>query len=324
MFNVNLPVNNNTIYNNQASRGAGINIMFGSPSIVNNSICNNTTPMPGGYGAVYIENATPNIINNLIANNTANGIVCSTASPNILNNTIVNNNHKFGSGIVFFNTSNGTIKNCIIYGNSPNDPVYGTQISIADDSSDPFFDHCDIEGGLAGIGGPGSGANYTTANYTNNIELLPQFVTPTAGAGADYDGLAADWSLQVSSPCINTGDTTGVSQYLPDFDLAGNPRLYGIIDMGAYEFQGPVGVETLAEIQQLNIYPNPSNGQFTITAGKQMLNINLFDVCGRIVKQKNPSGSQTTTMDCGELPKGIYFVHVSFTSGTVIRKVVVR
>ncbi len=100
---------------------------------------------------------------------------------------------------------------------------------------DPYFDHCDIQGGVAGFGGSGAGSNYTIANYSNNIELNPVYISPSGGAGNGYDGLAANWQLQSTSPCINAGDTTGVGDLLPDLDLGGNPRFNGIIDIGAYE-----------------------------------------------------------------------------------------
>jgi len=315
-----LTVNNNTIHHNDAGAGAGIGISSGSPSIVNNSICNNTTPTPG-YGAVYIENATPNIVNNLIANNTGNGIFCDDSSPVIVNTTVSNNNHDFACGIVFDGSCDANIENCIIYGNSPNNSNYGTQIAIWNDNSNPYFDHCNIQDGLAGIGGPGAGANYPSTNYTNNLDTDPLFVRPSAGAGADYDGLAADWSLQVSSPCINTGDTTGVSQYLPDFDLAGNPRLYGIIDMGAYEFQRPVGVETLAEIQQLNIYPNPSNGVFFIQSSEILSRVILFDRIGKSISEIN-SPDDKFEYNYSHLPVGVYFVHI-IGGKTTVKKIVI-
>jgi hypothetical protein len=45
--------------------------------------------------------------------------------------------------------------------------------------------------------------------------------------------------LQLASPCVNAGDTTGISVYLPEEDLGGNPRVNGVIDMGAFEFCAP-------------------------------------------------------------------------------------
>jgi hypothetical protein len=54
-----------------------------------------------------------------------------------------------------------------------------------------------------------------------------------------FEGWPSDLRLSKFSPAINHGspDTTGL--FLPDTDIAGNPRMYGDrIDMGAYEFQG--------------------------------------------------------------------------------------
>jgi hypothetical protein len=231
----NMSFENNIIRLNWAGNGAGGALGGGNPSLVNNRFVNNTTPSPG-FGCLYLENCNAKIVGNLIANNTANGIFCKNSSPLILNNTISNNNHDFGSGIVFDENSDANIKNCIIYGNYANNSSYGHQITIWSNDSDPYFDHSNIEGGLAGFGGPGAGGNYSSSNYTNNIDLNPLFVSPSAGAGNGYSGLTADWSLQATSPCVNAGDTTGVSQYLPSLDLAGNPRIVSIIDMGGYEY----------------------------------------------------------------------------------------
>jgi hypothetical protein len=114
--------------------------------------------------------------------------------------------------------------------------VAGSQVNLDDISAAPVFDHCDIEGGLAGFGIGGGGGEFDTLNYTHNIDLLPLFVSPSAGAGFAFNGQNACWQLQVESGCINAGDTTGIGGQVPAFDLAGNPRCNGMIDMGAYEF----------------------------------------------------------------------------------------
>ncbi|MCX6277711.1 MAG: thiol protease/hemagglutinin PrtT [Bacteroidetes bacterium] len=232
----------NISHHNYGGNGAGGAIMYGTISLINNKICNNTTPISGGQGALYLENYSGNVIDVLVANNSAYGVFCINSSPNIVNNTIVNNNGNFGSGLFVNSNSDPYIKNCIIYGNMPNNLIYGNQITIGDPNSTPFFDHCDIQDGLAGIGGPGS-STYPSGNYTNNIYLLPQFVSPSAGAGTGYDGLNANWQVQSTSPCINAGDPTGISTVLPSIDLAGNPRINGAIDMGAYEYMAPVPLQ---------------------------------------------------------------------------------
>src|SRR5690625_6760359 len=69
------------------------------------------------------------------------------------------------------------------------------------------------------------------------------------------DAANGDYTLASNSPAIDAGDNTyytdadkGNGDLENDLDLAGNPRVYdltngGIIDMGAYEYQGnPVPV----------------------------------------------------------------------------------
>src|SRR5690606_10240316 len=76
----------------------------------------------------------------------------------------------------------------------------------------------------------------------NNIDADPVFVSTTPG-GTGYV------QLDAGSPAIEAGNNTYYSDaggdLANDLDLAGNPRVYdfadgGIIDMGAYEYQGTV------------------------------------------------------------------------------------
>ena len=86
--------------------------------------------------------------------------------------------------------------------------------------------YSDIEGGEVGIVTNNNG----TVNWLDgNIDADPLFV----------DAINENYHLSPSSPCIDAGtpDTTGLN--LPDYDLNGNTRIVnGIIDMGAYEYQG--------------------------------------------------------------------------------------
>ena len=50
------------------------------------------------------------------------------------------------------------------------------------------------------------------------IAVDPCFLSPSGGPGIEYDGSAANWGLQSTSPCINVGTQV---QNLPVTDLAG-------------------------------------------------------------------------------------------------------
>ncbi len=294
----------NDIQYNFAYHGAGGSVHCASPTLINNTVCNNTTPFNGGGALLFQWQCNARVINNLIANNSTSGIYCTdNSNPIIINSVIVKNNHTFACGLVFGANSNAVIKNSIIYGNNPDNSTWGTQIAIWDGNCDPIFDHCNIEGGLAAFGGPGSGSNYTTANYTNNIDLPPQFISPSAGVGAGYNGLLANWQLQSSSPCIDGGDTTGISTLLPAMDLAGNPRINGTIDMGAYEYSTVPQQQTLINATITNGQNCCFNASKTITVAG-----------GGTTFQVQPGGS--ATMIAGE--KIIFLPTTTVQSGGLL------
>ena len=111
-----------------------------------------------------------------------------------------------------------TVANCILWGNEGGE--------IHDDASSSVVTYCDVQGGYEGLG---------------NIDTDPLFVDAENG----------DLHLSPGSPCIDAGDNTAVPEDVLT-DLDGNGRFvddpdtedtgYGqppIVDMGAYEFQGP-------------------------------------------------------------------------------------
>lgn len=98
------------------------------------------------------------------------------------------------------------------------------------------------------------------------------------------------YSLLSSSPCINTGtpDTTGLM--LPNYDLAGNDRVYeDYIDMGAYEWQG-VGTNDELEIVSSNLsnHPNPFNPSttisFSVSQSPSIVEISIYNLKGQKIK----------------------------------------
>jgi len=130
--------------------------------------------------------------------------------------TITGNSHpaNFPGGLAALGASAPTLRNSIIRGNSPFDIQDATGGLLT-------VEYCDVGGGWAGTG---------------NIDADPLFVNAPAG----------DFTLQATSPCIDTGDPALVTTRR---DCFGRPRrLDGAlvrserVDMGAFEF----GAITLA------------------------------------------------------------------------------
>jgi len=263
-----------TFVGNTANNGCGaLNTGYDSPTIINSRFENNRS---GTYaGAIACHNRSPKFINCIVRGNSSNdsggGILISDSSPILTNCKFSGNTTgEYGGAVHCEETSSPIIRNCLISGNKAE--ADGGGISNTD-GSDAIIENCTISDNIAnGEGGgiycidktwvsnsilwgnsPDQVAPYYNPDirYSNiedgwhdegNIEADPCFVEPGYW---DANGLwiEGDYHLLLGSPCINTGDPDYVAE--PDeTDLDGNPRVIGNrIDMGAYEFFGPVYVD---------------------------------------------------------------------------------
>lgn len=89
-----------------------------------------------------------------------------------------------------------------------------------------------------------------------------------------------------------------------------------IYKMGRNEDMGTA--EILQE--EVTIYPNPSNGRFTIHT-KDSYKVEIFNVAGKLVNTSMISG---VTLFQKSFPAGVYFVKFSNEKGTIIKKLIIR
>jgi Right handed beta helix region len=214
--------------------GGGIALDNGSsPIIINCKILNNDGVFGGGLFATNASN--PTVMNCMFMGNQATfgGGVYHLGSSPAYNNVLFAGNKATG-GAVYNNGSNSTFSNVTIAGNGglngaifnsastpivKNSIIYGNVMPFNDTQS--LVTYSIVEGGYIGIG---------------NLNLNPQFINPTHyGLSPNTSG---DYQLTNTSPAIDAGESGSIS--LSDKDLKDNLRRYngGIVDMGAYEFQG--------------------------------------------------------------------------------------
>ncbi len=180
--------------------GGGMCNWSSSPTVTNCMFSDNNKPDSYG-GGMYNHESSPTVINCTFSRNDAysGGGICNwkSSSPTVINCTFSYNTARIYGGAVYnFNGSSPTVTNCILWGGA-NSIYYGSTGEIT---------YSNVQGGRTGEG---------------NINLDPLF--------SDSDG-----RLSADSPCIDAGDDNAVP---PDilFDLDGNPRVLGKVDMGAYE-----------------------------------------------------------------------------------------
>jgi hypothetical protein len=260
-----------------------------NPTICNNQCFNNKSP----NGMIYTNNINAFVYNNVICNNSGPGVVDGhgLSVSRIFNNTIANNYTRSG-GIMIF--SRAKIYNNICWGNEQYAGQQNDQINVSQAITNYELYYNCVQ--------YGNGGDYAVYEY-------PEFVNPTAGVGLSYNGYDADWSLTDQSPCVNAGTSDTAGLFIPDFDVSGNPRIFGNrIEIGAYENQSVWSFLDNNPMvnDKIEIFPNPGNEQLTIISHGQHCKIELVDIRRCTVMTKYLTGEKTT-LNTKLLDPGIYF-----------------
>jgi parallel beta-helix repeat protein len=297
--------------------GGGVSVKLASHPVFENCIFeNNQSFREGGGIASFSENE---IVNSLFKENSAlvKGGAAYLASSNLISSRLTNctfsdNDSPQGTALAILNNT-GIIRNCILWHTNPVIPgsLIHLEASFGWNVMNAAFS--DIQNSESGI------ETEANTHYTwgpGNIDLDPVFLPDTG---------EPSWK----SPCIEAGtiDTSGLS--LPDYDLAGNPRIVNDrVDMGAYEYQLPLGIpNSRFQIpKDIRIFPNPSRDWvcFEMIGAPGETVYELTDSRGDLVRTGNINARQYYfKINILELPAGLYFIMISGENFRFSRKVVI-
>ena len=234
---------------------------------------------------------------------------------NLINTTLCNNRGSINNdGVVFAVgfSSKANVYNSIFYDNFPHQIIVGNT-KPQDIDTINLYNSC-VEGGSEDFIHPGP--YYYVYYDSSNIETDPRF----------YGGEEFPYNLSGKSPCIDAGTLELPDEIeLPEYDLAGNPRIFNDkIDMGAYEWNPTVDVREIPaakqQIPRLTAAPNPFIAQTTISARwdkPARVNIEVYNFAGLLVKTlqhgQQPAGScqipwNGTDNSGNYLPAGVYVI----------------
>ncbi|MFD2574622.1 beta strand repeat-containing protein, partial [Spirosoma soli] len=222
-------------------RGGAIYNVNSSPSLINCSLQNNSSALNGG--AIYNVGSNLSLINCSLQNNTAsNGgaIYNNVSNPSLVNCLLQANAVTMNGGAIYNNISSPGLINCSLQNNSAT--LNGGAIYNMGNSNPNLINSVLFNNGGANTfvltGGASLSASYSlfepnVTSYTDGGNNLTTTLTPFVSTTSTQ--------LRDCSVAINTGSNSAYSAANgPTTDLAGNPRFFnsGVIDRGAYEYQG--------------------------------------------------------------------------------------
>src|SRR5690606_35855377 len=238
------------ISDNSGNNGGGVE-SGGTVTLTDVQLSGNTARgniAGGGKGGGIFIKSIANLTNVTITGNkgvNGGGISNSTAAALTVVNCSISGNtvSEQGGGIYQTGNAQATLVNCIVWNNRAASATTTASASVYNDGSSKLTSAYSLVANSKDANG-----DWLTAIGTDgggNIDADPVFVTAINPAEAPtVDG---DFQLQPISPAINWGNNTAYTAEGGDLeldtDLAGNPRVYafpGVIDMGAYEYQGDV------------------------------------------------------------------------------------
>jgi len=156
--------------------------------------------------------------------------------------------------------------------------------------------------------------NWATATETNN-----DFFTIERTS----DGVSNKKEFIVDSKAINGNSTQVISYIFTDDEPISGTSYYRLKQTdydGKYEYFDFVSVNCEDDFNEVNIYPNPSNGSFSISGIKLGAEVIIKNVLGQVVASKIIT-SEKAEFDISSQSKGIYFVNIYFEKKVVSEKV---
>lgn len=314
-----LTANNGAILASNLYSGGAVSVKLSSNARFENCIFEQNISFREGGGIATFSPS--DIINCLFSENNASvsggaifagsgGIVSSA----LHNCTFADNDSPQGTALASLNHTL-LLKNCILWKESPTNP--GSLIYLEASVPRNVFqtDYSDIQNGQQGIE-KNPDAQFTWGQ--GNIDLDPEF---------EPESHELSWQ----SPCIETAtpDTTGLA--LPEYDLAGNPRLVNErVDMGAYEYQLPVSIHNSKFIIQNypRVFPVPADERLTVEAGPGFLNskLQIFSASGALMYAMEMP-SQIIMINTSKWPAGLYllrFFYENEMASQSSQKIIIR
>jgi hypothetical protein len=180
-------------------------------------------------------------------------------------------------------------------------------------------------GGTSVLTGAYTGTNPTGSPVWFNIEFEADLNT---GTWELFTNGTSQGIFIVTDPVasVNLYANTGNEYYIDDVQWS---ALKDDACVSATRTEAVVTVLDCSNILELakgnlDVYPNPNNGLFTISNSEDIVKVTVTDVHGKIVQSINEINLSKVDVDLTELERGMYMINVETNNGTLTESVIVQ
>jgi len=139
------------------------------------------------------------------------------------------------------------------------------------------------------------------------------------GGTTNWTKVKLNLSTYLSQPSIQIGLESSVSEEYAN----GNGTANLLDNILISRVAGPTGVKENAALQNVTVYPNPSNGLFNVILPEgKTYNLEVTDLTGKVIQQQKTVGK--TELKLENKAKGIYLLKVTSEGSSTVRKLIVE